>query len=153
MRQCPAMARRTEAGNASTGSLLTSPTRASGTWATASTNRVVASIAYGATNTTFAIPAGPYRSRSRACVLSFRSAGSGPMQARGQIRNGVRQRSPFEPEEPAASVPESVDTGPGGGSGCNGGGAADRRPVREEVELFEAGSEGRDGEGRCHRVA
>ena len=40
VRQCPAMARRTVGGKASTGSLLISPTRASGTWATASTNRV-----------------------------------------------------------------------------------------------------------------
>ena len=45
-------------GNASTGSLLTSPTRAPGTCATAPTNRVVASSAYGATNTTFAIAGG-----------------------------------------------------------------------------------------------
>ena len=45
-------------GNASIGSLLIRPTWAPGTWATASTKRAVASSAYGATNTTFAIAAG-----------------------------------------------------------------------------------------------
>ena len=56
IRQWPAMAQRGRVrGTTSTGSLLTSPTRAPGTAHTAPTNRVVASRAYGATNTTFAM--------------------------------------------------------------------------------------------------
>ena len=46
------------AGSDSTGSELINPTRAPGTWATASTKRPVASSAYGATNTTLVIAAG-----------------------------------------------------------------------------------------------
>ena len=45
MRQWPAIARRTADGKRSTGSLLTNPTRVSGTSVTALRNRVVASSA------------------------------------------------------------------------------------------------------------
>ncbi len=69
------------AGTRSTGSLLTSPTRAPGTALTAPTNRVVASRAYGATNTTFAIaadgsPPDRYVSSSPSCTWCSSSRAS-----------------------------------------------------------------------------
>ena len=52
VRQWAATARRTAGGKASTGSLLTSPSRTPSVRASASMKRTVASMAYGATNTT-----------------------------------------------------------------------------------------------------